>query len=82
MTGPQRYETIKQLWRVESMHTFKDYLVYYNNQDMKPFVDANLSNKICLGGRALYFLVITKLVSQHYVHQMARPPREKHNKIN
>ena len=37
------YAKICQIWRENNMQTFKDWVVYYNNLDVKPFHKA-LSN--------------------------------------
>ena len=36
----ENYLRLNQLWRREKMATMKDYLCYYNNLDMEPFVEA------------------------------------------
>ena len=33
------YEECKRIWKTYKMKTLKDYLVYYNNLDTKPFID-------------------------------------------
>jgi hypothetical protein len=39
-TGIQKYEDLQNLWNREKMKTFSDYLKYYNNLDVGPFVSA------------------------------------------
>ena len=36
----ENYAAVQQAWTDEGMKTFKDYLIYYNNLDCKPFVEA------------------------------------------
>ncbi|KAJ8306861.1 hypothetical protein KUTeg_014945 [Tegillarca granosa] len=36
----QEYELCRTVWRENEMKTFQDFLVYYNNLDVKPFVAA------------------------------------------
>ena len=38
--GKQRYGELKQLWQEKGWTCFADYLEYYNNLDVGPFVDA------------------------------------------
>ena len=38
--GLKRYEELKQLWQEKGWTCFGDYLAYYNNLDVGPFVDA------------------------------------------
>ena len=33
------YAEIQEIWRRENMHTLRDYLIYYNNLDVAPFVE-------------------------------------------
>ena len=39
-TGPELYLELQEIWKREKMSTFQDYLVYYNNLDVGPFVEA------------------------------------------
>ena len=39
-TGPELYQELQQIWQREGMTTFRDYLIYYNNLDVGPFVEA------------------------------------------
>ena len=39
-TPEENYVLVQEAWRNKSMKTFKDYLVYYNNLDCGPFVEA------------------------------------------
>ena len=39
-TGQENYEMLKKIWIDNEMETFKDFLVYYNNLDTLPFVEA------------------------------------------
>ena len=39
-TGPARYQELQQIWQDHNMTTFKDFLIYYNNLDVGPFVSA------------------------------------------
>ena len=34
------YQALKKIWQEREMETFRDYLVYYNNQDTGPFCEA------------------------------------------
>ena len=36
----QNYEMLQQVWKRQGMETFQDFLEYYNNLDVKPFVEA------------------------------------------
>ena len=36
----KNYASIQSIWIKNDMKTFKDYLIYYNNLDCKPFVEA------------------------------------------
>ena len=36
----EEYAYCQQVWKEENMSTFKDYLVWYNNRDVAPFMDA------------------------------------------
>ena len=40
LQGRKNYEELKEVWKSENMKTFKDFLIYYNNQDVGPFVSA------------------------------------------
>ena len=40
MNGQQNYQTLKAVWLEKKMTTFKDFLIYYNNLDVGPFVTA------------------------------------------
>ena len=37
-TGEQNYAELQRIWLENEMSTFKDFLVYYNNLDVGPFV--------------------------------------------
>ena len=39
-TGRENYQQLKQIWTVKNMNTFKDFLIFYNNLDVGPFVCA------------------------------------------
>ena len=39
-SGYEIYLDIKALWKNKNMESFRDYLEYYNNLDVKPFVEA------------------------------------------
>ena len=39
-TPEENYAAVQQAWTDEGMTTFKEYLVYYNNLDCGPFVEA------------------------------------------
>lgn len=39
-TKQERYASLKELWKSENMKTFCDYLEWYNNLDVQPFVVA------------------------------------------
>ena len=34
------YAKCEKVWSEEKMQTFRDYLIYYNNKDVKPFIEA------------------------------------------
>ena len=36
----EQYAWCKQIWTENNMSTFKDYLIWYNNCDVKPFLEA------------------------------------------
>ena len=36
----EKHKQLLQIWKDNNMSTFKDWLVYYNNLDVEPFVDA------------------------------------------
>ena len=38
--GEEKYRSLQKIWRDEEMRTIKDFLIYYNNLDVKPFVEA------------------------------------------
>ena len=38
--GQQNYEWLQEVWRTEGMTTFRDFLKWYNNLDVQPFVQA------------------------------------------
>ena len=38
--GMEQYNTLQRIWREQGMTTFKDFLIYYNNLDVAPFVKA------------------------------------------
>ena len=38
--GRQNYENLRQLWRSQGMRELKDLLIYYNNNDVIPFLKA------------------------------------------
>ena len=38
--GMGRYQELHDIWQQHSMSTFKDFLIYYNNLDVHPFVQA------------------------------------------
>ena len=38
--GRQRYQILHNIWQQHGMSTFKDFLIYYNNLDVHPFVQA------------------------------------------
>ena len=38
--GLARYQALRDIWQKENMTTFEDFLVYYNNLDVGPFVQA------------------------------------------
>ena len=38
-TGQENYAELLQVWIKKDMHTFRDFLVYYNNLDTEPFVE-------------------------------------------
>ena len=40
LTGQQKYEMIQQQWRDNGWSTMRDLLIYYNNADVFPFVQA------------------------------------------
>ena len=37
---PEEYESLQRIWQEKEMVTFEDFLVYYNNLDVGPFVQA------------------------------------------
>ena len=39
-TGFENYTDLLSIWKEQKMKTFKDFLVYYNNKDVGPFVKA------------------------------------------
>ena len=39
-TGVERYQELQDIWQQKGMSTFKDFLIYYNNLDVHPFVEA------------------------------------------
>ena len=39
-TGLDNYNKLKQLWKNNKWQTMKDFLIYYNNLDVIPFVEA------------------------------------------
>ena len=39
-TGVERYQELQDIWQQKGMTTFKDFLIYYNNLDVHPFVEA------------------------------------------
>ena len=39
-TGRENYTSLLETWRDNNMSTFKDFLMWYNNLDVKPFVEA------------------------------------------
>ena len=39
-TGPEWYQELQQIWQDHNMATFRDFLIYYNNLDVGPFVSA------------------------------------------
>lgn len=41
LTGKENYENLQQIWRDNDMKTFKDFLIYYNNLDVLPFISAS-----------------------------------------
>jgi hypothetical protein len=38
--GGEKYVALQRIWEEESMTTFKEFLIYYNNLDVEPFVTA------------------------------------------
>ena len=38
--SPADYEMCKEVWRVRGMRTFRDFLAWYNNLDVEPFLEA------------------------------------------
>ena len=38
--GKDNYNDLLNIWKTENMKTFKDFLIYYNNKDVGPFVKA------------------------------------------
>ena len=38
--GREHYATLEEAWKENSMETFRDFLIYYNNLDVVPFVKA------------------------------------------
>jgi hypothetical protein len=40
LTGPEKYQELLNIWDQEGMETFEDFLIYYNNLDVEPFVEA------------------------------------------
>ena len=38
--GPENYLNLKKIWKERKMKTMRDFLIYYNNQDVGPFVTA------------------------------------------
>ena len=38
-SGKENYDELCQIWESEKMETFRDFLIYYNNLDTKPFVE-------------------------------------------
>ena len=41
-TGHENYAFIEKVWKEKGMKTFKDFLIYYNERDVGPFVSAIL----------------------------------------
>ena len=39
-TSKEQYESCLLVWKEQKMQTFRDYLIYYNNKDVAPFVKA------------------------------------------
>ena len=39
-SGIENYWQLKQLWHKKEMSTMKDFLCYYNNLDVEPFIQA------------------------------------------
>ena len=39
-TIAEKHKQLLQIWKDNNMSTFKDWLIYYNNLDVEPFVDA------------------------------------------
>ena len=37
---PEEYQYCQQVWRDHQMTTFRDFLVWYNNLDVVPFIEA------------------------------------------
>ena len=40
MTGHEKYIQLHEIWRENNMTTFRDWVIYYNNLDVEPFVEA------------------------------------------
>ena len=38
--GAKHYQELKDIWHQQNMTRFEDFLIYYNNLDVKPFVQA------------------------------------------
>ena len=38
--GEENYKSLMQIWKVRKMKTMRDFLMFYNNQDVGPFVTA------------------------------------------
>ena len=39
-TGLENYQQLEQSWKDNNMSSFRDFLVWYNNLDVKPFIEA------------------------------------------
>ena len=37
---PEEYQQCQRVWKENQMSTFRDYLIWYNNRDVTPFVEA------------------------------------------
>ena len=40
LTGEEKYAQLEEIWEVQGMQSFRDYLEYYNSLDTKPFCQA------------------------------------------
>jgi hypothetical protein len=38
-SGPENYANLQHIWKQNKMSTFKDFLIYYNNLDVRPMVE-------------------------------------------